>query len=93
MREVGGVASLPLCRLSGEPEFYSECDGKPLVIFKQGCEDGTITLVDSEHSGRCVAFSVTMDTRTIGPLCVPLGLGFDFPERWQANLGWGGHGL
>ena len=31
-----------------------------------------------------------MDTRTIGPLCVPLGLGFDFPERWQANLGWGG---
>ena len=46
VREVGGVASLPLCRLSGEPEFHSECDGKPLVIFKQGCKDGTITLVD-----------------------------------------------
>lgn len=40
------------------------------------------------HFGRCVSCSVTMGTKTIGPLCVRLVLGVDFLE---GGIGFASH--
>lgn len=85
--EVGRVVLLLCCRLSGEPELHPKCDGKPSVVSKQVCEDGTVTLVDQETlwGGGCLFCH--HGHRNHRPTVCPTCTGFDFTETWQAGLG------
>lgn len=96
MGDVGRVRSSILCRQLGDPEFYPKCNEKPLVGFEQRCKVERLLQWIKKHSGRCVGRSVTMDTRTIGPLRFRLALEVDFPESglgfaphyWDASEQW-----